>query len=68
MAELLVIQVLSRHFGRYFGNYIFIFWHIILRILHKFEPNWFINGSVIGNLSFEPPSWSIFWKVLIFIC
>jgi len=30
-------------------------------IQFKFEPNWFINSSVIGNSSFEPPSLSPFW-------
>jgi len=35
-------------------------WHFILLIRFKFEPNRFINGSVIANQSFEPPSSSPF--------
>jgi len=38
----------------------------MLRLWFKFEPHRFINGLVIGNSSFEPPSWPPFWPFLIF--
>jgi len=73
MAQFLAIQVLScrlgSHLGRHFGN--FNFWHRVLCLQFKFEPNRFINGWVIGNLSFEPPFcppfWPPFWNFLVLI-
>jgi len=75
MAQLNAIQVLSRHVAAILNAILktinFIFRHFILRLRFKFEPNRFINISIIGNSSFEPPSWqpswTPFWKHYIFI-
>jgi len=52
---MVLISHLGRHFDRHFG--IVISWQFILRAQLKFEPNRFINGSIIGHKGFEPPSW-----------